>query len=194
MVVAAVVEAVEAAAGAGEGLGSSRAFPEADGLRQDGRMRPHLPTRLMSPIAAAVVSALAVAGLTVGSAPAAPAASRARTVTIEMSAVRYKPTTITVKTGEKVTFRFRNTSNLVHEALIADEKAQAAHEAMMKAMPGMKHGGHGEPYVSVAPGKTGTITTTFTKAGRLVIGCHQPGHYASGMRALLVVEKANALR
>ena len=139
------------------------------------------------------MTALAVSAALLAAAPA-PAAPATRTISIEMSAIKYKPMTVTVKTGEKVTFRFRNSSNLVHEALIADEKAQAEHEAMMKAMPGMKHSGNGEPFVSVAPGKTGTITTTFTKAGRLVIGCHQPGHYASGMRALLVVEKANALR
>lgn len=167
------------------------------GLRQDGGMRLHLPTRRSPRIAAAIsVVGLALAAIALVVTPA-PASAATRTITIEMSAIKYKPMTITVKTGEKVTFRFRNTSNLRHEALIATEKEQAEHEAMMKAMPGMAAHGHsmgGEPYVSVAPGKTGTITTSFPKAGRLIIGCHQPGHYASGMRALLVVEKSNALR
>lgn len=37
------------------------------------------------------------------------------------------------------------------------------------------------------PGKSGELRHTFDDAGPLVIGCHEPGHYAVGMRVTLTV-------
>lgn len=39
----------------------------------------------------------------------------------------------------------------------------------------------------MAVGKEAALTRTFTEAGTLVIGCHQPGHYAAGMKATLTI-------
>jgi uncharacterized cupredoxin-like copper-binding protein len=55
-----------------------------------------------------------------------------------------------------------------------------AHENQMKNMSGMNH--HGDADITVDAGKTGTLTHTFGTAGTTLIGCHQPGHYAAGMR------------
>jgi uncharacterized cupredoxin-like copper-binding protein len=41
--------------------------------------------------------------------------------------------------------------------------------------------------VEVKPGTTGELTVTFDKAGDVLIGCHQPGHYPAGMRATVTV-------
>ena len=51
-------------------------------------------------------------------------------------------------------------------------------------MGGMSHG-H-DNAVSVKPGKTGSLTMTFAEAGTLIVGCHEPGHYAAGMRAIFI--------
>ncbi len=39
--------------------------------------------------------------------------------------------------------------------------------------------------ITVKPGRTAEITTTFDTAGSLIIGCHEAGHYEAGMRATL---------
>jgi uncharacterized cupredoxin-like copper-binding protein len=41
--------------------------------------------------------------------------------------------------------------------------------------------------VTVAKGETKEFTRTFDKAGTLIYGCHQPGHYADGMMGTVTV-------
>ena len=41
--------------------------------------------------------------------------------------------------------------------------------------------------VTVEPGREATLTEVFDRAGTVVIGCHQPGHWESGMRATVDV-------
>ena len=41
--------------------------------------------------------------------------------------------------------------------------------------------------MTVPAGEIATTTYRFTEAGELIIGCHLPGHYAYGMRALVRV-------
>lgn len=36
--------------------------------------------------------------------------------------------------------------------------------------------------ITLGPGKTGELTYSFERAGTVEVGCHQPGHYAAGMR------------
>jgi uncharacterized cupredoxin-like copper-binding protein len=40
---------------------------------------------------------------------------------------------------------------------------------------------------TVPAGETATTTFIFTEPGELIIGCHLPGHYAYGMRAVVRV-------
>ena len=97
----------------------------------------------------------------------------------------YGPAALMVARGQTVRFVFRNEGRVVHEALIGDASLQAAHDRVMLA------GGHehveGLPVVDVAPGSTGELVYTFDRAGQVLIGCHQPGHYALGMRAVITV-------
>ena len=97
--------------------------------------------------------------------------------------------------GEKVRFTFHNGANVDHEALLGDIAAQNAHEKMMKAMgtAGDAHHMAGPGYVFVAAGTTASLDYTFTRVGRSIIGCHQPGHWASGMRIDVVVDPRTAL-
>jgi uncharacterized cupredoxin-like copper-binding protein len=108
----------------------------------------------------------------------------ARTVEVEMRDIAFSPTSLDVRVGEKVRFVFKNTGGVTHDAFIGDQAAQDEHEKDMR-------GGHDHMKmpnaVSVNPGKSASLTYTFAKAGQVVIGCHQPGHYTGGMKVLVNV-------
>jgi len=111
-----------------------------------------------------------------------------RTVTVTMSDNAYTPKNISAKAGESVTFKFVNDGQMTHEAYIGSEKDQEDHAAEM--MGG--DGGHsmnmsGDGVVTVKRGQDATLTQTFDESGTVVIGCHQPGHWESGMKATVTV-------
>ena len=140
----------------------------------------------------AVVRAAAVQAAVQGTAVQGTAAKqRVRVVTVDMQAIRYSTKLITVKAGEVIDLRFRNTSTLTHEAVIGDEKVQAEHEKMRAAM-NMEQGDT-KTMVTVKAGATKTLRYTFAKAGRTVIGCHEPGHYGSGMKLTVIIQPNTAL-
>jgi len=115
----------------------------------------------------------------------------ARTVEVTMADIRFEPATLVVQKGEEVKFLFRNSGAVVHDAYVGNAAAQAEHEADMRGGAGGHdaHGGGGEGggSITVKPGKSGTLTHTFDEAGEIEIGCHEPGHYAAGMRIAVVV-------
>jgi uncharacterized cupredoxin-like copper-binding protein len=113
------------------------------------------------------------------------AASSGRAVKITMTDNAYRPASIHVAKGETVTFSFVNDGKVDHEALIGDATAQAAHEDEMANMPDMHHGG--TDVLTVKPGTTGALTHTFDTSGELLVGCHEPGHYSSGMKLAVTV-------
>ncbi|HEX6257545.1 MAG TPA: plastocyanin/azurin family copper-binding protein [Euzebyales bacterium] len=115
-----------------------------------------------------------------------------RTVDVEAQeegGFSFEPDTIEVAEGETVTFNVTNVGEAVHEFVIGDEHTQEEHEAEMEAM--RSEGEmvmHDEPNAfALQPGETKTLTWTFSSAGELIYGCHQPGHYDAGMRGTLVV-------
>ena len=142
----------------------------------------------MRRLAALVLVVLAACGSSAcgsdngGSTAAGP--SDARTVDIEMRDIAFSPTSVDAHVGEKVRFVFKNTGALTHDAFIGDPSAQDDHEKDMR-------GGHDHMSmpnaVSVKPGKTASLTYPFDKPGQVVIGCHQPGHYTGGMKAIVNV-------
>jgi uncharacterized cupredoxin-like copper-binding protein len=99
-----------------------------------------------------------------------------RTVTVTMTDNAYTPKNISAKAGESVTFKFVNDGQMTHEAYIGSEK-DGGHSMNMS----------GDGVVTVKPGKDATLTKEFTEAGTMVIGCHQPGHWESGMKATVTV-------
>ena len=94
----------------------------------------------------------------------------------------FDPKTISVKRGEEVTFRFVNRGSLEHEAFIGEAADQKAHEREMEDGHMSGHHMGANTFVSVKPGRSATLTHTFPERGTTLIGCHVPGHYASGMR------------
>jgi uncharacterized cupredoxin-like copper-binding protein len=97
--------------------------------------------------------------------------------------LEFDPANIEVKAGETVTFVITNSGKAEHEFVLGNEAYQEEHEEEMSG-----GGGHGgmemgdeSNSVSVAPGETEEITWTFTDAGVMLYGCHEPGHYKGGM-------------
>lgn len=132
----------------------------------------------------AAVIALALLAAACGTGSGGIDAAAARTIEIEMRDIAFSPDRVTVNAGERVRFVFRNTGQAVHDAYIGDEARQAEHEKEMGKSDG--HGGHGdnedEDAITVDPGETGELSHTFRVGEVVLIGCHQPGHYAAGMK------------
>ena len=147
-------------------------------VRARAKLRRGIALAWVTPIILLGGTALATASL-----HRPPAVSR--TIDVAMTDDAYGPSTMAVATGQTVRFVFRNEGTVVHEALIGDAALQAEHDAGMGTGPAHAHGGL--PMVSVAPGATGELVYTFTRPGTILIGCHEPGHYALGMRAVITV-------
>ena len=114
-----------------------------------------------------------------------------RTVVIQMRDNHFEPDRLEVERGETVAFRFVNRGSVRHDAFIGDSDEQDEHESEARMADGDEHdGGHeGETNaLTLEPGKRGTLTHRFTESGRILIGCHEPGHYAAGMIATVTVE------
>lgn len=99
--------------------------------------------------------------------------------------LRFEPNAFTFSAGETVRFEVTNAGAIQHEFFIGDADAQAEHEEEMVQMGGMAHD---EPNgISVDPGDSQVLEHTFATAGTILIGCHEPGHYAGGMMATATV-------
>jgi len=121
-----------------------------------------------------------------GSTAAPPAGEASRTVEVTMKDIAYEPTAISVKPGETVKFVFHNAGQIRHDAFLGDEMAQEEHEKEMRGEGGGMS--HDNPSgIKVDPGKTGELTHTFKAGEVLLIGCHEAGHYAAGMKVALTV-------
>lgn len=118
-----------------------------------------------------------------GSSTSAGAASR--TVDVNMVDIAYEPKEFTVKKGETVRFMFKNTGKIAHEALFGDAAIQDEHERTASSMGAAADMSNMN---EVQPGQTKTVTYTFDKQGTIIIGCHEPGHYAAGMKVNVTVE------
>ena len=113
-------------------------------------------------------------------------ADEVRTIAVSMTdELRFEPDAFSVAAGETVRFEVTNEGQAAHEFLIGDQAAQADFEAEM-AEGGMHHEtGAG---VNVDPGQTDSFEYTFdAEAGELLAGCHEPGHYETGMVATITV-------
>lgn len=144
-----------------------------------------------------VLLAVVVVGLAACSSPAASSTASIdaalpslngspRVVTVTMTdELRFEPDAFTFSVGETVRFEVANAGAIQHEFFIGDADAQADHEEEMVEMGGMAHD---EPNgISVDPGESQVLEHTFATAGTILIGCHEPGHYAGGMVATATV-------
>ena len=109
-----------------------------------------------------------------------------RTVNVEMTdAMRFVPAEISVRQGETIHFIVRNSGKLRHEFVLGTEKALKEHAELMKKFPSMEH--VESNMVTVEPGMSGDVVWQFTKAGRVLFACLQPGHYDAGMKGVVRV-------
>jgi len=115
-----------------------------------------------------------------------------RSIDIRMVDNAYEPKSLTVKAGETVRFIFANVSEVDHDAFIGDTAAQADHEDEMRAADessddrsmGSRDEGNG---ITLGSGEGADLTYTFAEPGTVEIGCHEPGHYDSGMKVAVTV-------
>ena len=139
-----------------------------------------------------------------------PTVATAAPVRVVMSdRFRYRPSSIVVRAGRRVTFAVTNAGKLPHEFILGDRATQLDHERQMRAMPAdggehmdmdmemgahthgpadaaMAHHDHGAG-LTVPPGQTRRLSWTFHDPGVVLYGCHVLGHWAAGMKGTILV-------
>jgi uncharacterized cupredoxin-like copper-binding protein len=117
----------------------------------------------------------------------ADAAEATRTVEVTtLDSMTFEPSTVSVGSGEIVTFVVTNAGQGAHEFTLGDAAMQEEHAAAMAHMPeGMAHDLPNS--VALQPGETKRLTWRFGHAGAVEYACHEPGHYQAGMRGQLTV-------
>lgn len=115
------------------------------------------------------------------------AAKVSRTLNIDMSdAMRFTPAQLSVRPGETVRLRVRNTGQVPHELTLGRAQDLLAHRDQMARHPGMTH--HDEPgQLTLAPGQQGEIVWQFTQPGSVPFACLIPGHFEAGMKGVIQV-------
>lgn len=117
----------------------------------------------------------------------ADAAEADRTIEITASDdLTFNPTELEVAPGETITFKVINQGEMPHDFTLGDEATQDEHEEAMSDMGGMTMPDEPNAIV-VAAGETKEITWRFADAGAVIFGCHQPGHYAAGMKGQVAI-------
>ncbi len=150
-----------------------------------------------APAIAAVVAGLALLTAACGNGSDGDSSSGSsdgpRIVEVAMVDIDYKPETLSVAKGEEIRFVFTNEGKVRHEAYFGSANDQADHEKEM-VEGGKDSGGHnahggdtGSKKVEVEPDKTADVTYRFEEVGAFEIGCHEPGHYAGGMKITIDV-------
>jgi uncharacterized cupredoxin-like copper-binding protein len=103
-----------------------------------------------------------------------------RTGNVDMNdTMRFAPAQLTVKQGETIRFRVKNSGKVMHELVLGTMQELKEHAELMKKHPGMEHD---EAYMAhVEPGKTETVVWQFNRPGEFFYGCLVPGHFEAGM-------------
>jgi len=129
----------------------------------------------------AAMALLALAACALAACTPAGAAPERRTLTITIHHSAFRPPELNVRAGETMRFVIRNTDPIDHESIVGDQTMQDAHELGTESYHPPRPG-----EVTVLAGET--VTTTFTFGGEdLLFGCHVPGHWAYGMRGIVLV-------
>jgi len=100
--------------------------------------------------------------------------------------LRIEPALMSVPAGVAVTFVVTNLGGIEHEFVLGDEAAPQEHEAAMRHMGGTMATDDPDAIV-VAAGATKELSVVFAEPCEMIAGCHVPGHYAAGMRAVITV-------
>ena len=106
--------------------------------------------------------------------------------------MRIEPDHLSVRQGETVRLRIRNTGAVAHEFVLGTKMEIDEHHEMMRTMPTMMHDDANA--VSVAPGATAEIIWRFRKRGTFLYACLIPGHWEAGMQGTVTVSSAAKAR
>ncbi len=104
----------------------------------------------------------------------ASAAGQAAAITVEVTLADMTITSslTTFKVGQPYDFVVTNVGAAEHEMVI---EHRGDNDKPMEV------GGQESEAADIEPGKTGTLTWTFTEPGEYQLACHVPGHYEAGM-------------
>jgi uncharacterized cupredoxin-like copper-binding protein len=106
----------------------------------------------------------------------------------QLPSKRFSPDTITVQPGETVTFRVVNDDTTFHEFMVADSETHAKRDKEMAEMGSEPMAMEDERNViTLRGGQTEELTWRFPQKGTVTFACHQPGHYAAGMRGTVTI-------
>ncbi|MDQ6909751.1 MAG: hypothetical protein M3Z84_03045 [Actinomycetota bacterium] len=119
--------------------------------------------------------------LLVGAGPAAPARVE-QVVVLAIQHSRFSTGEMKFAPGTNVRFVVRNTDPIGHELIIGDATVQLSHELGTETQHAGRPGA-----VSVPPNTVAEMTYVFGAPGRLLFGCHLPGHWAYGMSGVIEV-------
>jgi uncharacterized cupredoxin-like copper-binding protein len=113
-----------------------------------------------------------------------------RVVALSMVGMHFVPDRIEVKAGELVAFVVTNPNDVAHEVFIGTMADQMAHHAAHMAVSSagqalVPHGGYG---IFLEPHETGVVSYRFDTPGEILLGCHLPGHWEAGMKAIVTVK------
>jgi uncharacterized cupredoxin-like copper-binding protein len=172
-------------------VGSAASAPEAleSWPRERGRMRS-----MVTAVSRATVLLIAVVLLSACSAGVSTTGTDTSPRRIDLTMtdqLTFEPATIQVRRGETVRFVVRNVSNADHEAYIGTEEEQQLHATVHSALSSEEqtkttHMGYA---VHVPAFGNGEMLAKFDEDLEYVIGCHYPGHYEAGMRAVIEVSE-----
>ena len=132
-------------------------------------------------VAALLVTLVSGAGLVAVSA-AGPAPGGVVEIPITIRHSRFVPSAISVPAGAKVRLVVKNTDPINHELIVGDQSVQDKHESGTEAHHGAIPG-----EVSVPANQVATTTYVFDTPGKVLMGCHLPGHWNYGMRGEISV-------
>ena len=98
----------------------------------------------------------------------------------------YSPKSLDVKRGEQIKFVITNGGALAHEFILADEKDNLKHAALMQKFPDMQHDDPNGK--SLEPKAKNEILWRFSKRGTFEYSCLILGHREAGMTGKVIVK------
>ena len=102
---------------------------------------------------------------------------------LEIHHSAFTPRSFSVRPGTTVRIVVRNTDPIDHELIVGDQATQDRHEHGTET----HHDGSVPGQISVPAGSVVATTYRFAGPGRLLYGCHIPGHWAYGMHGAIDV-------
>ncbi len=98
----------------------------------------------------------------------------------------FSPAVLQIKRGEQIKFVITNGGVLAHEFILANEKDNLKHAALMQKFPDMEHDDPNGK--TLQPNAKSEILWRFSKRGTFEYACLIPGHREAGMIGKITVK------